>query len=87
MAEHYRNGGLPPWVAGGGGSVKAPLVQHDYGSYVPRNSYSASSVKAAPDYYNNPYSNSYPPAPPQSQYDPPNAYAPYDAPPHQFRGY
>ena len=36
MAEHYRNGGLPPWVAVGAvgavgdGSVKAPLLPNDY---------------------------------------------------------
>ena len=35
MAEHYRNGGLPPWatpaVGGvGDGSVKAPLLSNDY---------------------------------------------------------
>jgi len=30
MAAHYRNGGLPPWAAAGGGGVKAPLLQNDY---------------------------------------------------------
>lgn len=88
MAEHYRNGGLPPWVVGGGGSVKAPLVQNDYSSYVPRNSYAAAPAPVQNDYYN-----SYPPTAPQPpQYDPPNrssTYTPYayEAPPQQFRGY
>jgi len=33
MAEHYRNGGLPPWASVG--PAKAPLVQDD----APRDSY------------------------------------------------
>jgi hypothetical protein len=33
MAEHYSMGGRPPWVAGGGGSVKAPLLQNDYSAH------------------------------------------------------
>jgi len=85
MAEHYRNGGQPPWVVGGGGSVKAPLVQYDYSSYAPRNSFSGGSVKAAP--VQNDY-NSYPP--PAPQYDPPqrySTYTPYEAPQQQYRGY
>ena len=43
MAAHYRNGGLPPWAAGGGNSVKAPLLSNDYNAgsgvtYPPTNS-------------------------------------------------
>ena len=43
MAAHYRNGGLPPWATGGGGSVKAPLLSNDYNAgsgvtYPPMNS-------------------------------------------------
>ena len=45
MAAHYRNGGLPPWAAGGGGpgAVKAPLMSNDYNAgsgvtYPPTNS-------------------------------------------------
>ena len=34
MAEHYRNGGLPPWETGvGDGSVKSPLVSPTQSAY------------------------------------------------------
>jgi len=62
MAEHYCNGGLPPWAAGGGGSVKPPLVKNDY------NPYTGGPFKAPLVQNNN---ISYHPTPSQPQYGTP----------------
>ena len=81
MAEHYRNGGLPPWAAGGGGSVKPPLAMNDY------NSYTGGPVKAPLVHNGN---NPYPPTPSQPQYDTPqrySAFTPYEVPAQPYKGY
>jgi len=86
MAEHYRNGGLPPWAVVGDG-VKAPLVQNDFNSYDPRTSYTGAPFKA--NAAQNDY-NAYPPTPSQPQYDPSHRYTgftPYEAPPQSYKGY
>ena len=81
MAAHYRNGGLPPWVVAGGGSVKAPIVQNSYSPYTGRPA-AAPSIKH--DY------SSYPSTPSQPQYVSPqrnSAFTPYEGPPQTYKGY
>jgi hypothetical protein len=48
MAAHYANGGLPPWVAGGVSSGKAPLPSNYYNVTYPPNSHPKAGYQNSP---------------------------------------